>query len=78
MSISRVVMMSGYVAGLNTSGEPGARYRLAYTSSGGHSSPDAPQRHRAGALATSDSVHGPPVQNRCFASVLSIASLHEI
>lgn len=41
-------------------------------------SPSEPQRHRAGALATSDSVHGPPVQNRCFASVLSIASLHEI
>ena len=78
MSISRVVMMSGYVAGLNTPGEPCTGCRLAYTSSGGYSSPDAPQRHRASALATSDSIHGPPVQNYCFASVLSIASLHEI
>ena len=35
MSISRVVMMSGYVAGLNTSGEPCAGCCLACTSFSG-------------------------------------------
>jgi len=39
-------------------------------------SPGEPQRHLAGALTTSDSVHGPPVQNCCFSPVLSIASLY--
>jgi len=54
-------MMSGYVAGLKTSREPCTGCRLAYTSSGGYSSPDAPQRHRASALDASDSAHGPLV-----------------
>jgi len=51
--------MSGYVVGLNALGELCTRHRLAYTSSGGHSSPDAPQRHRASALDASDSAHEP-------------------